>query len=87
MTEENKKREFGRLISAVAFGKTLTREESCEVYRQVILNEQPELQQGGYFCWRILLEAHPLRNSAGHGKLWICLTRTKIHTNRSRPGV
>lgn len=26
----------------------MTREESCEAYRQVILNEQPELQQGAF---------------------------------------
>lgn len=51
--DENRKREFGRLISAVAFGRRLTREESCEAYRQVILNEQPELQQGAFLLAHI----------------------------------
>ncbi len=51
--DENKKREFGRLISAVAFGRRLTREESREAYRQVILNEQPELQQGAFLLAHI----------------------------------
>ncbi len=50
---EQKKREFGRLISAVAFGRRLTREESREAYRQVILNEQPELQQGAFLLAHI----------------------------------
>jgi len=36
--DEQKMRDFGRLISAVAFGRHLTRAESCEAYRQVILN-------------------------------------------------
>ena len=51
--DENSKREFGRLISAVAFGKHLTREESREAYRQVIMNEQPELQQGAFILAHI----------------------------------
>ncbi len=50
---EQKMREFGRLISAVAFGRHLTRAESCEAYRQVILNEQPELQQGAFLLAHI----------------------------------
>jgi anthranilate phosphoribosyltransferase len=50
---EAKMREFGRLISAVALGRRLTREESCEAYRQVILNEQPELQQGAFLLAHI----------------------------------
>jgi anthranilate phosphoribosyltransferase len=84
MTEENKKREFGRLISAVAFGKMLTREESCEVYRQVILNEQPELQQGAF------LLAHIARGPSTEelGGAWQALDMfdtAKIHTNRSGP--
>ena len=52
---EEKLREFGHLICKVAAGKTLTREETCEAYRQIILNEQPELQQGA------LLAAHITR--------------------------
>lgn len=31
----------------------MTREESCEAYRQVILNEQPELQQGAFLMAHI----------------------------------
>ncbi len=51
--DENRKREFGRLISAVALGRRLTREESREAYRQVIMNEQPELQQGAFLLAHI----------------------------------
>ncbi len=53
MTQEIKLREFGRLICKVAEGKLMTREESCEAYRQVILNEQPELQQGAFLMAHI----------------------------------
>ena len=48
MTTERELREFGHLICAVGAGKEMTREESCEAYRQVILNLQPELQQGAF---------------------------------------
>jgi anthranilate phosphoribosyltransferase len=79
---EAKKREFGRLISAVAFGRTLTRQESCEAYRQVILDEQPELQQGAF------LLAHIARGPTTEelGGAWDALDRydtAKIHTTRA----
>ncbi len=53
MTNEAIKREFGRLICSVAAGRFMTREESREAYRQVILNEQPELQQGAFLMAHI----------------------------------
>ncbi|MDR2204020.1 MAG: anthranilate phosphoribosyltransferase [Nitrososphaerota archaeon] len=53
MVTEEKLREFGQLICKVAAGKTMTREESCEAYRQIILNEQPELQQGAFLVAHI----------------------------------
>ena len=37
----------------MAAGKILTREEACEAYRQIILNEQPELQQGAFLLAHI----------------------------------
>lgn len=52
-TAESKLREFGRLICAVAAHQFMTREEACEAYRQVILNEQPELQQGAFLMAHI----------------------------------
>ena len=84
MTEESKKRDFGRLISSVAFGKSLTREESCEAYRQVILNEQPELQQGAF------LLAHIARGPSTEelGGAWQALDMydtAKISTRRTGP--
>ena len=53
MATEEKLREFGRLICKIAAGKTMTREESSEAYRQIILNEQPELQQGAFLIAHI----------------------------------
>ena len=53
MPSETKLREFGKLICSVAAGHFLTREASAEAYRQVILNEQPELQQGAFLMAHI----------------------------------
>jgi len=53
MATEVQLREFGRLICRVAAGDYLTRAESVEAYRQVILNEQPELQQGAFLMAHI----------------------------------
>jgi len=53
MVTEEKLRTFGQLICKVVAGKTLTREETCDAYRQIILNEQPELQQGAFLVAHI----------------------------------
>ncbi|MEZ4527306.1 MAG: anthranilate phosphoribosyltransferase [Desulfobacterales bacterium] len=53
MSSELHLREFGRQICAVAAGKFLSREETCEAYRQIIMNEQPELQQGAFLMAHI----------------------------------
>lgn len=53
MALENQLREFGRQICSVAAGQYLSREETCEAYRQIILNEQPELQQGAFLMAHI----------------------------------
>jgi len=53
MSSESQLRDFGRLICSVAAGQYLTRDEAREAYRQVILNEQPELQQGAFLMAHI----------------------------------
>lgn len=53
MTSEADLRAFGKLIRSVASGKMLTRAETKDAYRQVILNEQPELQQGAFLMAHI----------------------------------
>ncbi len=53
MATETQLRDFGRLICHIAAGHHLSREQSCEAYRQVILNEQPELQQGAFLMAHI----------------------------------
>lgn len=82
MATEHELREFGRLTSAVALGRKLTREEAKEVYRQIILNEQPELQQGAF------LMAHIARGPTIEelGGAWDALyiyDTAKIQTKRS----
>jgi anthranilate phosphoribosyltransferase len=53
MATEKSLREFGRLICDVAAGGFMSREDAREAYRQVILNEQPELQQGAFLMAHI----------------------------------
>lgn len=50
MFEEKKMREMGQVIGSLAGGESLSREESAEYYRQVLLSEQPELQQGAFLA-------------------------------------
>lgn len=54
MTQENELRAFGRLISSIAAGHTMSRQESYEAYRQVILDMQPELQQGAFLAAHLM---------------------------------
>lgn len=53
MATETQLREFGRVIVSIAAGNLLTREQARDAYRQVILNEQPELQQGAFLMAHI----------------------------------
>jgi anthranilate phosphoribosyltransferase len=53
MIDETGLRNFGRLICEISRGKIMTREESKNAYRQVILNLQPELQQGAFLMSHI----------------------------------
>jgi anthranilate phosphoribosyltransferase len=53
MASEMQLRNFGHLICSIAAGEFMSREESHEAYRQVILNEQPELQQGAFLMAHI----------------------------------
>ena len=53
MASETQLRAFGHKICSIAAGEFMTREEACEAYRQVILNEQPELQQGAFLMAHI----------------------------------
>jgi anthranilate phosphoribosyltransferase len=84
MTSESQLRDFGRLICSVAAGNFMTREVSAEAYRQIILNEQPELQQGAF------LMAHITRGPSTEelSGAWDALDRydtAKVHTNLSGP--
>jgi len=53
MSSESQLRQFGRLICSVAAGNHMSRQETCEAYRQIILNIQPELQQGAFLMAHI----------------------------------
>lgn len=84
MTDEHDLRRFGKLISAIASGHIMTRDESREAYREVILDLQPELQQGAF------LLAHFMRKPTVEelSGAWDALDRydtAKIRTDRQGP--
>lgn len=84
MPTETKLREFGKLICSIAAGRFMTRETSAEAYRQIILNEQPALQQGAF------LMAHITRGPSTEelSGAWDALDRydtAKIQTRLSGP--
>ncbi|MBN1863300.1 MAG: anthranilate phosphoribosyltransferase [Victivallales bacterium] len=53
MTNEKDLRAFGKLTCRIARGEMMTREESRDAYTQVILDMQPELQQGAFLMAHI----------------------------------
>lgn len=84
MATEADLRSFGHLVCRLSAGAPLTREEACEAYRQVILNEQPELQQGAF------LTAHLMRGPTTEALAgaWDALDRydtAKIECRRAGP--
>lgn len=54
---EEDMRLFGKLIGELVAGKDMERETCKEAYRQVILNEQPELQQGAFLAAHLAKKA------------------------------
>ncbi len=81
MRDEANLRSMGRLIGELSKGRKLTRSEACEAYRQIILDEQPELQQGAF------LSAHMMRGPSTEelAGVWDALDRydtAKISTVR-----
>lgn len=84
MASEDQLREFGRLICAVAAGQFMSREVACNTYRQIILNQQPELQQGAFLMAHIA-RGPTIEELSG---AWDALDRydtAKIHVNLKGP--
>lgn len=48
MSDDKGLKEFGKKVSEVVQGRNLTRQETKEMFYQVLLNEQPDLQQGAF---------------------------------------
>jgi len=47
-------REFGKVIGNLGKGQNLSRSDTKEYYRQIVLNEQPELQQGAFLVAHLI---------------------------------
>ena len=84
MISEIQLRDFGRLICTIASGKLMSRKESCEAYRQVILNEQPELQQGAFLMAHIT-RGPSTEELSGAWDALDCYDTAKINTSVTGP--
>ncbi|GLI33422.1 anthranilate phosphoribosyltransferase [Desulforhabdus amnigena] len=84
MALETQLREFGRLICSIAAGRFMSRQESADAYRQVILNEQPELQQGAFLMAHIARGPSTEELSGAWDALDLYDTE-KIHTQLTGP--
>ena len=47
---DDKLRAFGKNIDLLINKNNLSREESREMFRQILMNEQPDLQQGAFLA-------------------------------------
>jgi hydroxypyruvate reductase len=47
---EEKLRQFGGCVNDLIMGKSMSRTQAKEMFRQVLLNEQPDLQQGAFLA-------------------------------------
>ena len=47
---EDRLKAFGLKVNDLIGGKDLSRAEAKEMFRQVLLNEQPDLQQGAFLA-------------------------------------
>ena len=47
---EDRLKDFGSMITELMRGRNLTRSGACEMFRQVLMNEQPDLQQGAFLA-------------------------------------
>ncbi|MBE9477678.1 MAG: anthranilate phosphoribosyltransferase [Chloroflexi bacterium] len=50
MFSEEKIKDFGAKVAGLIRGRDLSRREAREMFRQVLLNEQPDLQQGAFLA-------------------------------------
>ncbi|MCK4325424.1 anthranilate phosphoribosyltransferase, partial [bacterium] len=50
MSHEHRIKEFGSKIYGLMRGKDLTRQETKSLFSQILLNEQPDIQQGGFLA-------------------------------------
>jgi anthranilate phosphoribosyltransferase len=75
---EESLRQFGRGVDALIKGQSLSRSEAREMFRQVILNEQPDLQQGAFLAAITAKGANP-EDIAG---IWEAISRDTV---KARP--
>lgn len=76
---EESLRQFGRGVDALIKGQSLSRSEAREMFRQVLLNEQPDLQQGAFLAAITAKGANP-EEIAG---IWEAIY--EIDTVKARP--
>lgn len=81
---EQKLRMFGGKVNDLIGGKSLTRAEAKEMFRQVLLNEQPDLQQGAFLAALTAKGATP-QEIAGSWEAIYDIDTVKVTPNVSAP--
>jgi len=81
---EDKLRMFGGRVNDLIGGKSLTRAEAREMFREVLLNEQPDLQQGAFLAAITAKGATP-QEIAGSWEAIYDIDTVKVTPNVSSP--
>lgn len=81
---EEKLREFGAYVNHLIGGGDLTRAQAEEMFRQMLLNEQPDLQQGAFLAALTAKGATP-QEIAGSWEAIYKIDTIKVTPNVSAP--
>ena len=81
--EENL-RYFGSKVDALIKGQSLTRGEACDLFKQILNNEQPDLQQGAFLA-AMTAKGATAQEIAGIWEAIYEVDTAKVHPDVQRP--
>ncbi len=84
MSDERDLREFGAVITRLTRREDLTRAESRECWRQIIANEQPDLQQGAFMA-TLAMKGETSEEIAGSYEAILELDTNKVDLSHISP--
>ena len=84
MFHEERLREFGRVVASLIRGEDLSRRQANQMFRQVLLDEQPEVQQGAFLA-ALTAKGETAEEVAGAWEAIYDIDTVKISPGVSRP--